>query len=55
MKTTLYNLTKTDAKNLFNHFNNDTNKIAIILWNKGISKSLESAIKKVIKLKNFIN
>lgn len=55
MKTTLYNLTKTEAKNLFNHFDNDSNKIALVLWNKGISESLESAIKKVIRLKNFIN
>lgn len=52
---TLYNLTQNDAIALLSHFNNDTDKIALLFYNRGIAKSLPSAIKKVIRLKNFIN
>ena len=50
---TLYNLSKEEAKELVNHFDNDTNKIGLLLWNKGKARSLESGIKKAIKIKNF--
>ena len=53
MKTTLYNLTKKDCITLTNMCN--TNELALLLWNKGKAKTLESAIKKAIKIKNFAN
>ena len=51
--STLYNLTKQDAKTLLNNFDNNTETLAVALWNKGKAKSLESAIKKAIKIKKF--
>lgn len=55
MQRTLYNLTKIDVIKLFNSFNNDTNNLALLFYNKGKAKSIDSAIKKVIKLKKFAN
>lgn len=49
---TIYNLTKEDCKTLCENY--DTEKLAFILWNKGKVKTLESGIKRAIKIKNFI-
>lgn len=48
---TIYNLTKEECKTLCKNY--DTDKLALILWNKGIVKSLNSGIKRAIKIKNF--
>lgn len=50
---TLYGLSKNECNILCNTFNNDTNKLALILWNKGKANSLESAVKRAIKIKKF--
>jgi len=50
---TLYNLTKKDCKTLCSTFDYDTNTIALALWDKGKASSLESGVKKAIKIKNF--
>jgi hypothetical protein len=48
---TLYNLSKNECVTLTNLYN--TGELAFILWNRGNAKSLESGIKKAIKIKNF--
>ena len=53
MKTTLYNLTKKDCITLTDNYN--TEQLALLLYNKGKAKTLESGIKKAIKIKKFIN
>lgn len=53
MKTTLYNLTKKDCITLTNSYN--TNELALLLYNKGKAKNLDSGIKKAIKIKKFAN
>lgn len=50
---TLYNLTREDAKTLLNHCENNVEKLALLLWNSGKVKTLESGIKRAIKIKNF--
>lgn len=50
---TLYKLTQQEAKILLNNCNNNTETLAVVLWNKGKSKNLESAVKKAIKIKKF--
>jgi hypothetical protein len=50
---TLYNLTKSEAKKVLLHFDNDTEKLALALYNTGKAITLESAINKSIKIKNF--
>ena len=46
---TLYNLTKKECITLTNSYN--TNELALLLWNKGKAKTLDSGIKKAIKIK----
>jgi len=53
MKTTLYNLTKKECITLTNSYN--TNELALLLYNKGKAKTLDSGIKKAIKIKKFAN
>ncbi len=53
MKTTLYNLTKKDCITLTDNYN--TNELALLLYNKGKAKNLDSGIKKAIKIKKFAN
>lgn len=48
---TLYNLTKSECKYLADNYN--TENLALLLWNKGKAKTLESGIKKAKKIKNF--
>lgn len=48
---TLYNLTKKDCIALTNNYNTD--ELALLLWDKGKAKSLESGIKKAKKIKKF--
>lgn len=48
---TLYNLTKEECIKLTNNYN--TNELALLLWNKGKAKTLDSGIKKAIKIKKF--
>ena len=48
---TLYNLTKSECKYLVDNYN--TENLALLLWNKGKAKTLESGIKKAKKIKNF--
>ena len=50
---TLYNLTKSECKCLVDNYN--TENLALLLWNKGKAKTLESGIKKAKKIKNFID
>lgn len=50
---TLYNLTREDAKTLFNHCENNVNKLALLLYNTGKAKTLESGIEKAKRIKNF--
>lgn len=52
---TLYSLTKEDAKTLINYFDGDIGSLALLLWNKGKVKSLESGVKRAKKIKNFAN
>jgi hypothetical protein len=53
--STIYNLTKDEAKTLLSNFNNDVEVLATVLYNKGITKSLDSGIKRAIKIKKFAN
>ena len=53
--TTLYNLTKQEAKTLLNHFNNDIGLVALALWNSGRASSLERGLYKAKRLSKFIN
>ena len=48
---TLYNLTKSECKCLADNYN--TENLALLLWNKGKAKTLESGIKKVRKQANY--
>ena len=48
---TLYNLTKNECKCLVDNYN--TENLALLLWNKGKAKTLESGIKKAKKIKVF--
>ena len=48
---TLYNLTKKECITLTNNYNTD--ELALLLWNKGKAKNLESGIKKAKKIKKF--
>lgn len=52
---TLYNLTKAEAKTLINYCEGDIGRLALILWNTGKTKSMESGIKRAKKIKNFAN
>lgn len=51
MDSKLYNLTKKDCITLTDNYN--TNELALLLYNKGKAKTLDSGIKKAIKIKNF--
>lgn len=48
---TIYNLTKKDCITLNSNYS--TNELALLLWNKNKVKTLDSGIKKAIKIKNF--
>ena len=50
---TLYNLTKKDAKILLNSCENNVENLGLLLWNRGKTKTLETAVKKAIKIKKF--
>lgn len=50
---TLYNLTQQECIALVNCFDGDTSKLAMVLWNKHKASTLESAIKKAIKIQKF--
>ena len=52
---TLYNLTKTDARILLNHCENNVENLALLLWNTGKVKTLDSGMKRALKIKNFAN
>lgn len=52
---TLYNLTKADAKTLLNYCEDNIESLALLLWNKGKVKTLESGVKRAKKIKNFAN
>lgn len=52
---TLFDLTKADAKTLLNHCENNIDSLALLLWNKGKVKTLESGVKIAKKIKNFAN
>lgn len=54
MKTTLYNITKSEAEILFQHCDNSIEKLALVLWNAGKAETLESGIEKAKRIKNFI-
>lgn len=54
IKTTLYNLTRQDAKTLCKAFNNDVAIIGITLWNNGKAKTIDAGIAKARKLVKFI-
>ena len=50
---TLYNLTQQEANKLLNYCDNDLGKLALILWNKGKVKSIDSGIKRAKKIQKF--
>ena len=52
---TIYNLTKADANILLRYCENNTEKLALLLWNTGKAKTLESGVKRAKKIKNFAN
>lgn len=52
---TLYNLTKADANILLNYCENNIDTLALLLWNKGKANTLEIAVKRAKKIKNFAN
>ena len=52
---TLYNLTQTEAKTLLDNFENDTQKLGLLFYNRYITKSIESGIKRANKLKKFVD
>jgi len=51
----LYNLTQQDAKTLINHCENNIETLAVLLYDRGLSKTLKSGINKAKKIKNFAN
>lgn len=51
---TIYNITTHEAKILFEYCDNDTGKVAFLLWNTGKAKTLQSGIKKAKRIKNFL-
>lgn len=53
MKTTLYNITKEEAKTLLEHFGYDIALIGIVLYNSGKASSIERGIYKAKKLESF--
>ena len=55
MRTTLYNITKDEAKILLSSVNNNIEVLGVVLYNRGLTKSLESGIKRAIKIKKFAN
>lgn len=50
---TLYNLTQEEAKKLVNYCENNTETLAVLLYDRGRAKSLKSGINKAKKIKNF--
>lgn len=50
---TLYGLTKADANILLNHFENNVENLALMLWNTGKAKTLKSGVERAKKIKNF--
>lgn len=52
---TLYNLTKVEANILLRYCENNIDTLALLLWNKGKVKTLESGVKRAKKIKNFAN
>lgn len=52
---TLYNITKEEAKTLIDYCDGDTGSLALLLWNTGKAKSMESGVKRAEKIKNFAN
>jgi len=56
MTTTLYGVTKEDARVLVDHFSQDSdpiNSIALLLWSRGKASDLERAVYKAKKLIRF--
>lgn len=52
---TLYDLTKADANILLRYCEDNIEKLALLLWNTGKVKTLESGVKRAKKIKNFAN
>ena len=50
---TLYNLTPQDANKLINHCNNDLETLAVMLWDKGKAKTLQSGLSRAKNLSKF--
>lgn len=54
-KTTLYGISKEEAKTLLEHFKYSHEMLGLLLWNDGKASSIERGIYKAQKLHKFIN
>ena len=53
MEIKIYGLTQSDCKTLATFYNNEIDKLALLLWNKKKAKSFSSAILKAKKIVKF--